>query len=242
MTHTRVLALDTSTKSQVLALLDGDDVVARRMSRVRTNHSETLLRNIDDMMTQARWKSTDLDLCAVGLGPGTFTGLRVGLATAKALAVGSNADLVGVSSLAATARPVSALFEGAVFALCDARRGEVYCARYDVGPGRFECTFEARALAADAVIELVEAVDGPAVMVGNGTRAFDDLAVYDAPHVTRLGQPWDGPSSVSVGLLGRAEVAAHGCANIESLEPNYVRPSDAELNFGPPDATNSSLT
>ena len=82
----RALAIDTSTKAQSLALTDGDRVVARRITHVRTNHSESLLRNIDDMLAQARWGLSELDLVAAGLGPGTFTGLRVGLATAKALA------------------------------------------------------------------------------------------------------------------------------------------------------------
>lgn len=235
----RILALDTSTKSQVLALVEGSDVVARRMGRVRVNHSETLLANIDDMLRQARWKRDGIDLVTVGLGPGTFTGLRVGLATAKAIARGGDSPIVGVSSLAATANPVTSLFAGTVVALCDARRGEVYCAAYRRTDEGLGCVETPRALAPDNVRTLVATFDGPVTLVGNGLRAFEELQTWETSDVQTLPQPWDGPSSVSIALLGLTTFRTDGPDDLAALEPDYVRLSDAEVNFGPPETQSS---
>jgi tRNA threonylcarbamoyladenosine biosynthesis protein TsaB len=235
----RVLALDTSTKSQVLALMEGTDVVARRMSRVRVNHSETLLANVDDMLAQARWTIDSLELVTAGLGPGTFTGLRVGLATAKGIARGAGAPIVGVSSLAATANPVTSLFDGTVVALCDARRGEVYCGAYRRDEEGLETVVPPHAAAPRAIRTLVEGIDDEVVVVGNGLRAYPELQDWDRPDVQTLAQPWDGPSSVSIALLGRRRLEHEGADDLAALEPDYVRLSDAEVNIGPPDATSS---
>lgn len=225
----KTLAIDSSTKTQTLALTDGATVVARRLSAVRTNHSPTLLANIDDMLEQAGWAPTDLDLVAVGLGPGTFTGLRVGLATAKGVARGAGADIVGISSLAATARPISTLFDGTIFALCDARRGELYTASFAARDGSVNTLTHAEALTPAVVRERVEEVSGAVVLVGNGLRAHPDLMTWSRADVQAMPQPWDAPSSVSIALLGQAKLAADGPADLASLEPNYVRLSDAEI-------------
>lgn len=243
MTQPRnILALDTSTKSQALALVYDGEAVARRLTRVRTNHSESLLQNIDDMLVQAGWTVDDLDLVTTGIGPGTFTGLRVGVSTAKAIARSGDIPIIGVCSLAATARPVSALFEGTCFAVCDARRGEVYVASYRITAGDVEAVTEPHAATPDTVRGYVDGVDGPVVLIGNGLRKFPTLADWDRPDVRVLSQPWDGPSSVSIALLGNAAFVADGPDDLAALEPNYVRPSDAEMNFGPPDSTESRLT
>lgn len=227
----KTLAIDTSTKTQALSLTEGGRVLARRLSVVRTNHSESLLANIDDMLRQAEWRVGDLDLVGIGLGPGTFTGLRVGLATAKAIARSSDAALVGISSLAATARPVSALFDGTIYAVCDARRGEVYVAAYRASASVFAEYRHASAQTPAALAAEIEATTGPVAIVGNGLRAFDSLQTWTRPDVTVMGPAWDAPSSVSIALLAAAELADSGPADLAALEPDYVRPSDAEANL-----------
>lgn len=238
----RILAIDTSTKMQALALVEGHAPVARRLTRVTTNHSTTLLANIDDMLTQARWSADDLDGVAVGLGPGTFTGLRVGLATGKAIARSTGAALVGVDSLAAVANPVTSLFSGPVVAVVDARRGEVYCGWFRREDDDLATMTPAHATTAEDVVARIIEADEPVVIVGNGLRAHPEaFAALDQTMVRRLPEPWDGPSSVSIAFLGRRLVEARGPDDIAGLEPNYIRVSDAELNFGPPDATRSVL-
>lgn len=228
----KTLAIDTSTKTQTLALTDGSAVISRRLSVVRTNHSVSLLTNIDDMLAQAEWAPGELELIAVGLGPGTFTGLRVGLATAKAIARSAGAEIVGVSSLAATARPVSSLFDGVIFAACDARRGELYVASFRARDGELEELADASAITPAEVRRQVDETAGPVCLVGNGVRAFDELNRWDRPDVRVLPQPWDAPSSVSIAWLAASKLAASGGDDLAKLEPDYVRASDAEINLG----------
>lgn len=237
----RTLAVDTSTKAQALALTDGATVVARRLTRVKTNHSESLLANIDDMLRQAAWKPGDLELVCVGLGPGTFTGLRVGLSTAKALARATGAALVGVDSLAATANPITALFDGYVVSLVDARRGEVYLGVHHRTASGLACDHAAEAATPARVRAVVEELEGPVVIAGGGLRAYPELLTWQRSDIVCLPEPWDGPSSVSIAFLGARMFADRGPDDLAELEPNYVRLSDAEMNFGPPDTQQTVL-
>lgn len=227
----KTLAIDTSTNAQCLALTQGPELVARRLSFPRPNHSATLLSNIDDMLEQAGWRPTELELVAVGLGPGTFTGLRTGLATAKAIARSAQAAIVGISSLAATARPLTALFDGTIVAVCDARRGEVYCATFRADGGRLHSLTPATARTPTAVRALVESTSGPVVLVGSGLRAFSELTDWAREDIRVMAPPWDPPSSVSLALLAAERLATGGADDLAALEPDYVRPSDAEIHL-----------
>lgn len=227
--YNRILALDTATRIQALALIEGDEQVARRHHTSPGNHADTLLHNINDMLKQQNWAIDDIDLVACGLGPGSFTGLRVGLANAKAIAVSAGAAVSGVSTLAAIARPVTALHSGPVVAAIDARRKEVYVGVYQDGPNGFECIHGDSALGPDALLELIESLVDP-VVVGGGAQAYFKAGQLPA-HIRSLGSGWDSPSPYSLGTLTRARVLQEGPSDIVTLEPNYIRPSDAEANL-----------
>jgi tRNA threonylcarbamoyladenosine biosynthesis protein TsaB len=181
------------------------------------------------MLKQQNWSIDEIDLVACGLGPGSFTGLRVGLANAKALAVSAGAAISGVSTLAAIARPVTALHSGPVVAAVDARRKEVYVGVYQDGPNGFECIQGDTALGPDALLELIESMVDP-VLVGGGAQAYFKAGQLPA-HIRSLGSGWDSPSPYSLGTLTRARVLKEGPGDIVTLEPNYIRPSDAEANL-----------
>lgn len=225
----RILAIDTATRIQALALIEGDEQVARRHHSSPGNHADTLLHNINDMMRQQNWSIDDIDLVACGLGPGSFTGLRVGLANAKAIAVSANAVISGVSTLAAIARPVTALHSGPVVAAIDARRREVYVGVYQVGPNGFEAVQADTALGPDALLSLLDSLEDP-VIVGGGAQAYFKAGQLPG-HIRSLGSGWDSPSPYSVGTLTRARVLSEGPGDLVTLEPNYIRPSDAEANL-----------
>ena len=234
----RILAMDTSTRAQSLALVEDDRVVARKVTTT-PNHATTLLRNIDDLMSGAGWKPADLRLVAVGLGPGTFTGLRVGLANAKAIARSAGAAIVGVDSMEALASPIAALVDGVVVTIADARRGEVYLAKYRARDGAVTTVAGAEAMLPERARESIAAESGPLVLVGTGLRAFAELTRWERPDVRVLSSAWDAPSSVSIAILARRLLEYRGPDDLAALEPNYVRLSDAELNFGPPDAADA---
>ena len=128
------LSIDTATRTQVVSLLRGPDLLGHMQYASKYDHGSSLLAAIDQMCAAQGLHPRSCELIVVGLGPGSFTGLRVGLATAKGLARGAHAPLVGVSSLGALAyRTCLAHPDVPVWAAMDANRGEIYAGAYTVG-------------------------------------------------------------------------------------------------------------
>ncbi len=230
----RVLALDTATRTQSLALLDGETVLEHSQRRVRFNHGSSLLVHIDQMFQEHHIVTADLDLVAVGVGPGSFTGLRVGLAIAKSLARAENVPLVGVSTLAALAlETAQAHPQAAVCPMYDARRQEVYAGVYSFTDGALVQVDPDRTAAPAAMRERVLelAQSRPVVVLGDGPRKYDDLADWPGADVTVLPPRADAPSAAAIALLGREKARRGDVADVGALEPNYIRPTDAELSL-----------
>jgi tRNA threonylcarbamoyladenosine biosynthesis protein TsaB len=130
----RVLALDTSTPRGSVALLDGQELASElRLSSLET-HSARLLRSIFFLLESTGWRLSDLNLVAAGIGPGSFTGIRIGIATALGLAQTLRIPFAGISGLDGLARQVT-LPEGRLGVLMDAQRSQVYYAEYEVTDG-----------------------------------------------------------------------------------------------------------
>ncbi len=241
-TWRRVLALDTATRTQSLALMDGPTVLEHSQRQVKFNHGSSLLTHLSETLEEHRLEVGELDLIAVGIGPGSFTGLRVGLAIAKSLARAENIPIVGVSTLAALAYPVAIGHQfAAVCPMYDARRQEVYAGVYVYDEPHLRQLEPDQTASPEAMREKVLEIattSRPVILVGNGPRKYDELAAWDMPDVNwetpdvTVLPPWaDGPSALGIALLGR-EKAQHGkLDDIASLEPNYIRPTDAELNY-----------
>ena len=124
----KVLAFDTSSKALSLAILEDKQVLAETTINIKKNHSITLMPAIDFLMASLDWTPKDLDRIVVAEGPGSYTGLRIAVATAKTLAHTLNIELVGMSSLLAL---VSRQQEGLLVPLMDARRNNVYAGFYE---------------------------------------------------------------------------------------------------------------
>lgn len=124
----KVLAFDTSSKALSLAILEDKQVLAETMINIKKNHSITLMPAIDFLMSSLDWTPKDLDRIVVAEGPGSYTGLRIAVATAKTLSHTLNIELVGMSSLLAL---VPRQQEGLFVPLMDARRNNVYAGFYE---------------------------------------------------------------------------------------------------------------
>lgn len=232
---TRLLAIDSSTLTSSVAVLDGDAVLAERESGVDT-HSERLIEIIDQALTEVGWTLAEVDAIAIGVGPGSFTGLRIGMATAKGLCFATGKPLWGVSSLAALALDgaTAAARPCPVLAVMDARRGEVFVGAYHVAAdGRVTALARDRVATPDQ-LQAIASELGVADPIACG-----DGAVLYPEHVSTAGRIARGariaPSAASVGKIAqtgeRVDVTA-GSA------PVYIRPSEAEVKFpdGNPDA------
>jgi len=136
----KILGIETSVKIGSLALIEGEDLVARSDIDTQMNHSARLIPVLNELLQTAGWRIEDLDGVGVGLGPGSFTGLRVGLAAGEGIAFGASIPLAGVGSFQAMVRGSSAP-DGPVVTLLDGGRGRVYGAGYKKsGDGMEEST------------------------------------------------------------------------------------------------------
>jgi len=247
-----VLGFDTATAATAVALRSGTapPLEARDdpAPGAHPGHATRLLSMAGELLAGAGVSWSELDRLAVGVGPGTFTGLRVGVTTARGLAQALELQLTAVSSLAALAH--AALAHAAlahadgrhVLALIDARRGEVFAAVYAPGVGVSpEQATEPRALAPELVPELLEAVgDNPAglaeragdggrssvLAVGDGAERYRELLQDAGLELAPAGSPLHRVSAASICALGALAVPLGA---VEELVPDYRRRPDAEL-------------
>jgi tRNA threonylcarbamoyladenosine biosynthesis protein TsaB len=229
----KILAIDTSSSVSAVAVADGERVLAEDDSASDERHGSVLLPRITAQLVAAGVEPAALELIAVGLGPGSFTGLRVGVATAKGLALALRIPIRGVSSLEAIA--CGALLHTKLAAvLLDGGRGDLYVAAYRGGGlGRTTVALApVRAAASEALSRVAELAraQGPLALCGSGARLHATaLASELPPGSVLLDAACDLPQARNVALAGLARFASEGPSDLASLEPAYLRDSDAKL-------------
>lgn len=215
----RILAVETSTLAGGVALVDGERLIGEYLLDVRVTHSERLLPAIDHLLSDAGWRPHDLAGLAVAVGPGSFTGLRIGLSTVKGLALALGVPVAAVPTLDALAArlPFAALPVCPVLA---ARKGEVYCSLYRWERAGMRREWEYLALAPE---ELARRLGEPVILLGDGAAGIAAPAARLAPAAQRF------PSPVTVAMLGLERLGAGDAVAAADLVPLYLRPSEAEL-------------
>ncbi len=222
-----LLSIESATRVMSVAVLDGESLLAEISTFDDRVHSERLLPAVDQLLRIADLSLEEIGAFAVSIGPGSFTGLRIGLATLKGLAFGSDRPVVAVPTLAALTLAASGA-SGPVAALLDARRDEVYAACL-AGPGDLGTP-----LIPDAVLtaeELAAALPPDCtVVVGEGAAAVaGDAAERGQRGMTLLPDVLARARAFYVGLLGvRLLARGEGCT-AEELVPRYVRRAEAEV-------------
>ena len=212
----KVLAFDTSSKALSLAILEDKQVLAEMTINIKKNHSITLMPAIDFLMASLDWTSKDLDRIVVAQGPGSYTGLRIAVATAKTLAHTLKIELVGVSSLLAL---VPEQVEGLVIPVMDARRNNVYAGFYQSG----QAVWPEAHLPLAEVLEIAGAANQSVTFVGE-TAAFTEQIEVALPQATL--QP-TLPNAAAVGRLG-LDLPSQ---SIHDFVPNYLKRVEAEENW-----------
>jgi tRNA threonylcarbamoyladenosine biosynthesis protein TsaB len=221
----RVLAIETSTLAGSVALLEEGRPVGEISLDVALTHSERLMAMIDRLLQDCRSPLGDLRGLAVSVGPGSFTGLRVGIATVKGLALALDLPVAPVPTLDALAARLP-FADAPVCPLLDARKGEVYLSLYRARGDSMERVWDYLALAPAAAAERLEA---PVILLGNGIAAC-------RPYLDRLGAgvrvappAQCVPSAALVGQLGHGMLRAGGGVTGDAVVPLYLRRSEAEL-------------
>lgn len=225
-----VLALDASHPRGSVAVCRGGEVLAEMLFDASDTHSATLLPGVDACLSAAKIALADVDLFAVVNGPGSFTGLRIALATVKAFAAVRRAPVVPVESCAvlAAAFPYAA---DPVLALIDARRGEVYGALYETASGAPRQSvplFSAKPETIGGILDR-HAATRPLVVCGTGALRYRPALEAIVPRGSRFAAArWAIPSASLCALLA-LEREPVPYRELFSLEPLYIRPPDARL-------------
>lgn len=211
----KICAVDTSTPVGTVAIFDGATLVAEAEQRVSNAHGESILPVIGELLAGAGWRPKDVARWAVGTGPGSFTGTRIGVATVKGIVMGSGAEVVGVDAFAAVREGVSVADGETAVVVLDAMRGEVF-----VQDTRSSTPFFAEVGRITGRLEGIERL----VVIGAGAKLVDwsrfgerARLVADPPH--------DVPRASAIGriALGLEPIA------VDALEPFYVRPPDITM-------------
>ena len=221
----KILALETSAKAVSAAVSEDGKILASGYQDTGLTHSRTLMPIVEHILKNTGLSLSDMDAIAVAAGPGSFTGIRIGVAAAKGLAFAAEKPAVGVSTLAAMARNV-AFCDGLVVCAMDARRQQVYNALFEAKDGRLTRLTPDRAISLEALAEELAGDPRPKTIVGDGAQLC-------FAHLTGAGIPCrKAPAhlimqnAMSVAL--EAETMADAFVSAQALEPVYLRPAQAD--------------
>jgi len=222
----KLLAIDTSGRALSAAIYAAGEVLASGGVDSGRNHSLELLPLVDDLLRQNQLTFADFDVFAVTVGPGSFTGLRIGLATVKAWGQACGKSLVGVSTLdAIAATAAESRSRDYIAPICDARRNEVYTALYRGG----ERLSPDRAISPEALAKELARLDQPVMLAGDALAAYQPLFERQLKEKFRL--PAQGNQlffAAAAARLAAAKYLAGEGVDPAALLPVYLRLSEAE--------------
>ena len=222
-----LLAFETSAKAASVALFEEQKLLGEIYQNTGLTHSQTLLVMAEDLLHQCGKTAADVTDVAVAAGPGSFTGVRIGVAAAKGFAWGAQLPCWGTSTLESMALNLG-IHEGYICCAMDARRSQVYNALFYVNHGVLERVTEDRAIAlADLEQELAK-LDGPIYLVGDGSALTYKTLGQQIPGLVLPPEHRMHQRSAGVGLAALAMLARGESADANALAPNYLRLSQAE--------------
>ena len=222
-----LLAFETSAKAASVALLEDDRLLGEQYQNTGLTHSQTLMVMAQELLAQCGKTAQQVEAVAVAEGPGSFTGVRIGVAAAKGFAWGRKIPCYGVSTLESMALGLGA-WEGILCPVMDARRSQVYNALFYVNQGVVERATPDRAIALQELKEELKIAEKTVFLVGDGSNLCYNTLKKDLPGLVLPAEHRLHQRAVGVGLAALRKIASgdpgDGCA----LTPNYLRLSQAE--------------
>ena len=222
-----LLAFETSAKAASVALFQDEKLLGESYQNTGLTHSQTLMVMAQDLLKQCGFAPTDVTHTAVAAGPGSFTGVRIGVAAAKGFAWGKEIPCFGVSTLEAMALGLG-VWEGHLCACMDARRSQVYNAVFRAENGRLTRVTEDRAIALADLQKELEPLSGPLFLVGDGAALTHRTLAAAIPQLILPAEYRQHQRAVGVGLAALEAIARGEEGNAAALTPNYLRLSQAE--------------
>ena len=222
-----ILAFETSAKAASVALLEGGTLLGESYQNTGLTHSQTIMVMAEDLLKQCGKTPADVQAVAVAAGPGSFTGVRIGVAAAKGFAWGKELPCYGVSTLEAMAEHLG-IWQGYVCPVMDARRSQVYNALFHVNCGKITRITEDRAISLQDLGEDLQKLSETVFLVGDGGNLCYNTLLERVPNLVlpaahRMHQRAVGVGLAAAGMAARGEVPSGA-----ELAPNYLRLSQAE--------------
>lgn len=221
-----LLAFETSAKAASVALFDGEKLLGESYQNTGLTHSQTLMLMAEDLLKNCGAAVSDLTAVAVAAGPGSFTGVRIGVSAAKGLAWGKELPCYGVSTLEAMALGLG-VQDGYILPTMDARRNQVYTALFVAENGCVSRLFEDSAIALSELKEKLPS-DKPILLVGDGSALTYNTLSETVPNLILPPEHKMHQRAVGVGLAANKAIARGENGDAASLTPNYLRLSQAE--------------
>jgi len=223
----RILAFETSAKAASVALLQDGNLLGEYMQNSGQTHSRTIMQMAQDLLKNCDLTAKDVDTVACAAGPGSFTGVRIGLAAAKGFAWGRELPLLGVSTLEAMARNV-AVAEGVYCAAMDARRDQVYTALFLMENGVFRRLMDDSAISVEELGQKLSGLKAPKYLVGDGAVLCHKHLSGMLPGLILLPEHLRMQRAAGVALLAWEQLQAGAVISAAEVAPNYLRLSQAE--------------
>lgn len=230
-----VLGIETATLVAGVALYGKDKVISEHFINNRKTHSQNLMPMVKEVLEEGGITPKDLDGIAVSMGPGSFTGLRIGMATAKTLGQVLNKPVIGVPTLDALANNLFGV-SGIICPILDAKKNQVYSAFYQMEEGKLGLQTEYMAIGVEEVCAKIRTQvslnGGKVTFLGDGVPVFKELILQELGDVAQFANDINSlPRGASIAQLGHAYLAQGKTDSYISLQPLYIRQSEAELNW-----------
>lgn len=222
-----ILAFETSAKAASAALYDGQVLLGEHYQNTGLTHSQTLMVMAQDLLKQCSKTMAEVTAVAVAEGPGSFTGVRIGVAAAKGLSWGAEIPCFGVSTLESMAHSLGA-WQGYVCPCMDARRSQVYNALFYVNQGQLKRVKEDRAISLSELKEELKTLDGPIFLVGDGAVLAHKTLAGEIPALILPPEHRRHQRASGVALAAAEAIGAGETGDGATLTPNYLRLSQAE--------------
>ena len=219
-----ILAFETSAKAGSVALHNGDMLLGESYCNTGLTHSQTLMVMAENLMKSCGVTPKDITAVAVAAGPGSFTGVRIGVAAAKGFAWGAQIPCYGASTLEAMALQLG-VYDGFVLPVMDARRAQVYNALFQAKEGKLTRMCEDRAIALSDLMQELKTLEGPIFLVGDGSTLCYNTLKDQIPNLVLPPEHRMHQRAAGVAL---AAIFHPDSGDGATLTPNYLRLSQAE--------------